>query len=227
MLSFENVRLRREGREVLALDVSLASLGITVVMGPNGAGKSLFLQVAHGLVVPDQGEVRWDGALASTTKRSRGFVFQNTPVLRRSVAENLRFPLDVAGQSDAGRVAKALRLARLEEKAHTPAAVLSGGELGRMGLARALMLEPRVVLMDEPGAALDPSATKELEAMVRRVSQDGVKVIMATHDLGQARRLADDVLFFDAGRLIETSDASTFFDRPQSDAAGRYLRGEL
>lgn len=227
MLTFKDVSLRRDGRDVLRLDLELTTPGITVVMGPNGAGKSLFLQVAHGLIAPDAGSVTWQGVPAEKSKRSRGYVFQSTPILRRSVRENLRFPLSVAGQSDTGQVEKALGLARLQEMADTPAAVLSGGELGRMALARALILEPSVVLMDEPGAALDPGATKALEAMVRDVSDQGVKVIMTTHDLGQARRLADDVLFFDAGRLNEAGPAARFFEQPQSAAARRYLRGEL
>ncbi len=222
-----DVRLHRDGREVLALDLELATPGITMVMGPNGAGKSLLLQLAHGLIAPDQGAVRWGGEPVSATKRRRGFVFQKTPVLRRSVADNLRFPLQVAGLTDESKLREALALARLEDLADAPAAALSGGEQGRMALARAMMLDPEAVLLDEPAAALDPSATKALEAMVREVSQRGVKVLMTTHDLGQARRLAADVLFLDQGHLIEQGEATDFFETPKSARASGYLRGEL
>lgn len=227
MLEMQNVQLSRDGRQVLRLELSLSTPGITVVMGPNGAGKSLFLQVAHGLIAPDAGAVLWNGEPAATSKRQRGFVFQTTPVLRRSVAENLRFPLRVAGLEEGARVQEALRIARLETLADAPAAVLSGGELGRMALARALMLEPKAVLLDEPGAALDPSAAKALELMMRKVSARGVKVLIATHDLGQARRLADDVLFFDDGHLIAQAQATAFFKDPVHPRAHGYLKGDL
>ncbi|MFQ5622068.1 MAG: ATP-binding cassette domain-containing protein [Paracoccaceae bacterium] len=210
--------------------VSLDSRGITAVLGPNGAGKSLFLHAIHGLIPADSGGVTWAGRAASETRARRGFVFQATPVMRRSVFANVAFPLAAAGIRGAerrARVAAALAQARLSGREQVPAARLSGGERQRMALARAVVTRPDAVLLDEPAANLDPASTKELEAMLHEISGNGTKIMIATHDLAQARRLAGDVLFFDSGRLIAHSPSPAFFEDAQDRTVRRYLEGRL
>ncbi len=230
-LNMTGATVRRDGKTLLGpIDLDLSDPGITCVMGANGAGKSLFLRLAHGLLAPQTGTVTWDRVAAPLTVKDRGFVFQTPPILRRSVAANIAFPLraDGAGRAEAAvRVAALLDLVRLTDRARIPAAQLSGGERQRMALARALALDPKVVLMDEPSASLDPASTKALEDLVHDVSARGVKVIFSTHDIGQARRLAADILFFDGGALAEQAPSANFFDRPGSAAAVNYLRGTL
>jgi tungstate transport system ATP-binding protein len=230
-LIFDSVEVLADGEQVLGpVSMRLASVGITVIMGANGAGKSLFLTTAHGLVAPHRGRVIWNGIPADSSRKSRGFVFQNTPVLRRSVAGNVAFPLSARKMpaiEKATLVARALAEARLTSQAHQPAAALSGGELKRLALARAMVTDPAVILLDEPAANLDPATTKELEDSLRRISDAGTKVILSTHDIAQARRLAGDILFFDAGLLIEQASAAAFFANPISQAAQKYLKGEL
>lgn len=218
--------LRLLGPISLRLDIP----GITVILGSNGAGKSLFLQLVHGLLSPSAGKVCWNGQTAEESRSARGFVFQNTPTMRRSVFANVAFPLvaaGVKGQARRARVTAALKQARLTDRAYVPAARLSGGERQRMALARAIVTRPGVVLLDEPAANLDPASTKELEGMLKAVSADGTKILIATHDLAQARRLADEVLFFDEGHLVDHARASEFFDAPSTAAAQRYLEGVL
>ncbi|MEO1274145.1 MAG: ATP-binding cassette domain-containing protein [Pseudomonadota bacterium] len=222
----------RDGKRVLLgpVDLSLPGTGMTVVMGANGAGKSLFLKMAHGLLSPAEGRVLWGGELAAETVRRRGFVFQTPPVLRRSVLANVAFPLQAEGvprRVRQARAREALARVRLAEKAGLPAARLSGGERQRMALARALIGAPTALLLDEPSASLDPASTAALEALISEVAGDGVKVLMTTHDIGQARRLAADVVFFAAGHLAETGPAEAFFARPRSEAAQAYLEGRL
>ncbi len=235
-MSFSKLEVRSVGylrdRVTLLSPVSLdlSSPGITVIVGPNGAGKSLFLQLLHGLLTPTGGTIRWSGQSVEATRARRGYLFQKCPVMRRSVRDNVAFPLLVAGTPRAGRagkVAAALEMARLSGKPDVPAAALSGGEQQRMALARALVTDPDVVLMDEPSASLDPASTRALEGIMREVSQRGVKVLMATHDLGQARRLAEDVLVFHDGALVEYSPAARFFDTPASPEARDYVAGVL
>jgi tungstate transport system ATP-binding protein len=212
------------------ISLRLNSPGITVILGPNGAGKSLFLRLVHGLLPPSAGEVRWNGVAAQDSRSTRGFVFQNTPTMRRSVFANVAFPLVAAGVNGHARrerVTRALQQARLAAHAHVPAARLSGGERQRMALARAIVARPGVVLLDEPAANLDPASTKELEAMLQAVSAGGTKILIATHDLAQARRLADEVLFFDQGHLADHASVAEFFDAPSTAAARRYLDGVL
>ncbi len=220
-----------EGKVLLGpIDLQLDCKGIIAVLGPNGAGKSLFLSLCHGTLEGAVGQVLWDGTQAEQSRKQRGFMAQQVAVLRRSVFENVAFALQAQGvtrRERAQRVTESLGQARLTDKAATPAAALSGGEQRRMALARALVGAPKLVLMDEPSAGLDPAASKELEMMVRRTVDAGVPVLMVMHDIGQARRLADHVLFFSGGQLVEKGPAPEFFENPKSATARAYLAGRL
>lgn len=231
VLEFNAVSVAAGGKTLLGpVSASIDSTGITAVMGPNGAGKSLFLGAAHGLVALQSGDVTWNGSAAESSRASRGFVFQTTPVMRRSVIANVAFPLiarKVARAERNARLRAAMETARLAHVAHRPAAALSGGERKRLDLARALVNDPVAILLDEPAANLDPASTAELEASLRQIARRGIKVILSTHDIAQARRLADDVLFFALGRVSEQGPAKAFFEEPESQIARKYLKGFL
>lgn len=202
----------------------------TVILGPNGAGKSLLLRICHGLLRPTEGRVSWSGMDPRTAGRQVAMVFQRTVLLRRSVAGNLEHALSVAGvrgAKRASRVKSALEEAGLMHLAAHPAHTLSGGEQQRLSLARAMALEPRVLLLDEPTSNLDPGATGAVEAMIRRADGDGIRILMTTHDIAQARRLADEVIFIHKGRLHTHAPADTFFTRPDTDEVRAFLAGEL
>ncbi|WP_346763730.1 phosphate ABC transporter ATP-binding protein [Wenzhouxiangella sp. XN24] len=202
----------------------------TVVLGPNGAGKSVLLKLCHGLLRPTAGSISWSGRTPAQDRRRRGMVFQRPVLLRRSVAANLRHGLRLHGvvrtrQSALAR--EALQAAGLEDKAEQSARTLSGGEQQRLAMARAWVLRPEVLLLDEPTANLDPAATRSIEQLIRGFEAAGTHVIMTTHDIGQARRLATDVLFIHHGRLLEHSPAERFFAAPSSPAAAQFIRGDL
>lgn len=210
------------------IDLDLPSSSLTVVMGPNGAGKSLLLRLMHGLLQPTAGEVLWGGKpLDDDLRKRQAMVFQRPVLLRRSVAANIRFVLKLRGLANTERVLEILEYAGLADQAHQPARLLSGGEQQRLAMARALALDPQVLFMDEPTASLDPASTAAIESIVRRVHERGTKIIFITHDLGQAHRLADDVVFLNRGRLVEHTSAPRFFDNPDSGAARDYLEGRL
>ncbi|MTI46121.1 tungstate transport system ATP-binding protein [Roseibium hamelinense] len=214
---------------LMGIDLKLDTDALTVLMGPNGAGKSVFLRLLHGLIKPTFGEVLWNGEPAcAATRKQQALVFQKPVLLRRSVKANLSFALGLRPfQNRKQRLQSALDSAGLADLADRPAHVLSGGEQQRLALARALILEPKVLFLDEPTANLDPASTLLIEQTIQRVRQQGVKVILVTHDTHQARRLAEDVLFMHRGRLIEHSSAQTFFDRPAMREARAYLDGEI
>lgn len=211
------------------LSLRIASPGVTVVMGPNGAGKSVLLRLAHGLLRADAGSISWNGrAPDDALRRRQALVFQAPVLLRRSVAANIRFVLKLRGLPHGeAEVASALSVAGLAGLAARPARVLSGGEKQRLAMARALALNPEVLLLDEPTVSLDPASTAAVEALVATARGHGVKVILVTHDIGQARRLADDVVFLHRGRGGETAPAESFFAGPQSVAARAYLEGHI
>jgi tungstate transport system ATP-binding protein len=204
----------------------------TVILGPNGAGKSLLLRLCHGLLEPSEGRVVWSGESLGQAWASRrqAMVFQHPVVLRRSARANVTYGLALAGVSRRNRARQAneaLAEVGLGELGDRPARALSGGERQRLALARAWALHPEVLLLDEPTASLDPAATRAVEKVIAAFDMAGTKVIMTTHDLGQARRLADEVMFLYKGRLLEHMPAQDFFAQPQTPEARAYVAGEL
>ncbi|WP_353646165.1 phosphate ABC transporter ATP-binding protein [Mesorhizobium sp. WSM2239] len=213
-------------------DVSfeIARASRTIIMGPNGAGKSLTLRLCHGLIEPTSGSIRWSGAVQANGQKRHAMVFQRPVMLRRSALANLVHALSLGNSSRVERHARAKEaLARfgLAGLARRPARNLSGGEQQRLAMARAWGLNPEVLFLDEPTSSLDPAATRAVEEMVGAFHADGMTIVMTTHDLGQARRLADEVLFLHHGRLLEQTPADEFFERPRSEAARAFIKGEL
>jgi tungstate transport system ATP-binding protein len=174
--------------------------------------------------------VLWNAAYLAPARRGQAMVFQRPVMLRRSAAANIEYALAAAGVPAEARHARALdALERvgLGHLAGRPARVLSGGEQQRVAIARAWALSPQVLFLDEPTSALDPSATREIEAAIEAIHAGGTKIVMVTHNIGQARRLADEILFMHAGRVAERASAAAFFDRPATREAGAFLKGEL
>jgi tungstate transport system ATP-binding protein len=226
-ITFEEVAFRAGDTPILVgLNMAIEAGPPTVLIGPNGSGKTTLIKLAMGLLTPTAGHVR--SAHAALATRHSAIVFQRPVMLRRSAAANVMFSLKTAGRSADAETAGAL-LARvgLEALAMRPARRLSGGEQQRLALARALAREPEVLLLDEPTASLDPAATKAVEDIIARTAADGVKVVMATHDLGQARRLAGDIVFLARGRLVERAPAAAFFAGPSTRDARTFLAGDL
>jgi tungstate transport system ATP-binding protein len=231
-LAARNLVFEGGGRRLIdGLDLTLRPSVRTVVMGPNGAGKSLLLRLLHGLLQPSAGEVLWGGRRADAAIRLRqGMVFQRPVLLRRSTLANVTHALGARGVPRPVRHARAERMlaaAGLGALARTPARLLSGGEQQRLAVARALSLAPDVLFLDEPTANLDPAATRAIEAVIAAMHERGVKIVMTTHDLGQARRHADEIIFLHKGRLIEHAEAARFFMRPGTPEARAFVAGEL
>jgi tungstate transport system ATP-binding protein len=201
----------------------------TMLIGPNGAGKTTLLRAAMGLVPLSHGFITWGGRETSPPTR-RAIMFQRPAMLRRSASGNIRYALAAANVPRNRRQARAAELLAdvgLQGLARRPARRLSGGEQQRLALARALARDPAVLFLDEPTASLDPAATKTIEDIVRAVTARGVKVVMSTHDLGQAKRIGGDIVLLHRGRLIENRPAPEFFAAPRSEEANKFIAGEL
>lgn len=229
-LIVEGAVTRRRGKVLVGpVDMRLEAEGVTVVIGPNGAGKTSLLRMLHGIARLNKGVVRWACDEAEARER-QAFVFQTPVVLRRSVRENLTYPLRINGvgrkAADAQAEAMAEKIGLIE--AYTRSALaLSGGERQKLALGRALIRQPDVLFLDEPCAALDGRATREVEAILQRAAQDGTRLIMSTHNMGQARRLASEVVFLLGGRIHERGPAETFFETPETAQARAFLRGDI
>jgi tungstate transport system ATP-binding protein len=230
-LVLERVSFEAGGQRLIDdLSLTLVAGTRTIVLGPNGAGKSLLLRLCHGLIRPTGGSIRWACDDPARLRRQQAFVFQRPVLLRRSAAANVGYALAIAGMPQTERrrrVDAALDQVGLAQLADRPARVLSGGEQQRLALARAWALEPKILFLDEPTANLDPAATRAIEAVIAAMAEAGVKIVMTTHDLGQARRHADEIVFLHKGRLIEHADAARFFARPGTPEARAFVAGEL
>jgi len=201
----------------------------TVLIGPNGSGKTTLLRAAMGLLRPSAGSISWGGS-ADVPPHRRALVFQRPVMLRRSVADNIGFALataDVPRRDRTRRTRELLTLVGLAGLGDRPAPRLSGGERQRLALARALARDPVVLFLDEPTASLDPAATLAIEELVSRVSARGVKVVMTTHDLGEAERLAGDVVLLHRGAVVESGPAAVVLNNPRTEEARRFITGQL
>lgn len=230
-LEVRRLRYRAAGRQLLD-DVSFTVGAGTsnIILGPNGAGKSLLLRLCHGLLRPHAGRIDWAGLPPGRARIHHAMVFQHPVLLRRSVAANVDYVVAVRRLPRAERrrlVQAALEATDLGHLARAPARTLSGGEQQRLAVARAWALSPEALLLDEPTANLDPRSTLAIETLVRAMRDAGATVIMTTHDLAQAQRLGERVLFLNQGRLVEDAPAKTFFTRPESRDAQAFLEGKL
>jgi tungstate transport system ATP-binding protein len=200
----------------------------TIILGPNGAGKSVLMRLCHGLLAPTSGSIEWRGTV--NRRRRQAMVFQRPVMLRRSALANVVYGLKLAGVTSRERELRAqdvLEAVGLREAARRPARVMSGGEQQKLALARAWALGPEVLFLDEPTANLDPGATREVETLIGQIRAGGTKIVMTTHNLGQAKRLGDEILFLSQGRLVERAPVDRFFTKPASAESDAFIRGEL
>ncbi len=220
----------REQWLIKDVSFSLGARGRTFIVGPNGAGKSILLRLCHGLLSPTTGTVRWASGSSRQQRQRQAMVFQKPVLFRRSARANVEYALSVRGVAKKDvrqRADDALEATGLTGIAHRQARVLSGGEQQRLVLARAWALRPRVLFLDEPAAHLDPAATAAIEDVIEQISNAGSKIIMVTHDLGQVRRLADEVLFLHQGQLLEQTASEDFLTHAKTQEARAFVEGQL
>lgn len=233
-LRAENLCYQANGRPLIDnVSLSVDAGAFTVVLGPNGAGKSLLLRLLHGLIAPISGRIDWTGPAATqddVLRMRQAMVFQRPVLLRRSVEANVRYALKWQGVPKAERAAAinaALVRAGLADRRRVPARLLSVGEQQRLVVARALAASPDIMFLDEPTASLDPASVQQIEALLVDANQGGTAIVLVTHDIGQARRLAREIVFVHRGRVIESAAAERFFELPDTQAAEAYLKGEI
>lgn len=228
-LELDAVSFERKGHVIIdRVSLAIEAPYRTLILGANGAGKSVLMRLMHGLLAPTRGRIAW--AHRQERPRDQAMVFQRPIMLRTSALKNIAYGLKLAGVPRAERMQRsrgALERVGLETLAQRSARVLSGGEQQRLALARAWALEPKVLFLDEPTANLDPSATREIEAIINDIALAGAKIIMTTHNLGQARRLADEIVFLHSGRVVEYTPVEEFFREPRSLEAAAFIKGEL
>ncbi|WP_323764733.1 ATP-binding cassette domain-containing protein [Marinovum sp.] len=226
----EAARATRRGKTLVGpIDLELAGQGTTVVIGPNGAGKTTFLSLLHGTARLGGGRIRWN-CPTEEARHHQCFVFQQPVMLRRTVLQNLTFPLRMRGMARGPAEDKARTWAArvgLGGMLTRQAPVLSGGERQKLALARAMITEPQLMFLDEPCASLDGRAMREIEEILQEARAGGMRLILSTHDMGQARRLADEVLFLLHGKLHEHGRTPEFFTSPETPQARAFLQGDI
>ena len=232
-LTVENLVLDVKGKKLINnLSFTCEANGITALMGPNGAGKSLTLRLLHNLIKKTSGTIRWNDVTdKKQIQNAQAMVFQKPVLLRRSVTENLRYNLNVKNIKNKTEqdklIDEALIKAGLQDQANSPARLLSGGEQQKLAMARALMDNPSILFLDEPTASLDPNATLVIEDLIKEADSKGTKIILVTHDIGQANRLAEEIIFLNQGQVSEQGPAKELVANPQSKPAQQYFAGEI
>ncbi len=229
-VSLRDVTVRRRGKTILGpLSIDLDAAGFSIVLGPNGAGKTTFLKILHGVERVTDGTAEWSVS-AEEARQAQAYVFQSPIMLRRSVGQNLAYPLQLLGMDKADVAKRVLDWAGrigLSDALERPAPRLSGGERQKLALGRALIRSPKVLFLDEPCANLDGRSTREIETLLLAAQRDGTRIIMTTHDLGQARRLASDIVFLLNGQVHERAPASEFFTTPKTVEAKAFMEGDI
>jgi tungstate transport system ATP-binding protein len=229
-LVLSGATVKRRGKTLVGpVTHVITTKGFTIVIGPNGSGKTSLLRMMHGLERLSAGSAKWNQPDTEARKR-QAYVFQTPIMMRRSVRDNLTYPLTTHGTSKAkARTLADEWLARinLSDARDRQATLLSGGEKQKLALARALIRQPDVLFLDEPCANLDGRATREIEEILHHAHDNGIRIIMATHDMGQARRLATEVLFIFKGLIHETANSNKFFDHTQTAEAQAFLNGDI
>jgi len=210
------------------INCKIKSNSITAVLGPNGAGKSIFLQTINGLFSIQSGRLNFNlMEINQEIRKQQAMVFQNPVLLRRTVIANLQFISNLRNKESNRLLKKILSKVGLEGYEKKPARLLSGGEKQRLSMARALIINPNLLLLDEPTANLDPYSLNLIEDLVLEENSIGKTIIFTTHDMSQAKRLATDVIFLNKGKLLEQTISKTFFKSPKTLEAQKYINGEI
>ena len=228
-ICIKDLSLIFDERKILSsLNLSINSDDVTVIMGPNGAGKSIFLKILNGILTPTSGCITWNNKKQfSDTLNTQAFVFQKPILLRRSVIANLDYMDSVLGYKKKISKDRLLEIVQLKKQKNQPARMLSLGEQQRLSLVRSLMLRPNLLLLDEPTANLDPASTKIIEDIILNLKMMGIKIIFVTHNILQAKRIADEIIFLNEGKMVEHLNKQEFFSNSKSIEVQNYLNGIL
>ncbi len=227
--------LEKDYRQLKALNkISFKVEGgnIVVLLGVNGAGKTTLLRILAGLESPTNGKISINGETMTpeTLRKVSTLVFQKTAMFNRNVYDNLAFGLRIRGKTKEETtkvISDALAAVGLTDFQKRKARKTSGGEQQRISLARAFLLSPRILLLDEPTANLDPNSARIIEKAIISHKRSDTIIIMATHNLGQAKRLADQIFHMHSGKIVETASPENLFDNPQQEVTRKFIRGEL
>ena len=234
-ISLQVQNIEKSYRNVKALqDVSFDVEGgkIVVLIGTNGAGKSTLLRIIAALEKPDKGNVLFNNQTLpeNEMRKISTLVFQRTAMFSRSVHDNLAYGLQIRGTPKNEinqKISEALAAVGLKDFEKRKAKKTSGGEQQRISLARAMLLEPKVLLLDEPTANLDPNSARIIEKTLASRRNSETIIVLATHNLGQAKRLADVVVHMHEGKIVEAANAKDLFDNPQQELTKKFVHGEL
>lgn len=224
LLQLVDITVERKGTPLLAsVALTVSSGERVVILGANGAGKSTLLKVANGVIVPDAGRV------VAPPRHAQSHIFQRPALLARNAIETVQFVLaahGVAAHDRTARAERALQACDLAARRDHRVRTLSGGEQQRLALACAWAVEPALLFADEPTANLAPASARAVERLLLQLHHNGATLVMTTHNVPQARRMATRIVFVDAGCIVEDCSAAMFFHGPEAPAARAYLEGE-
>ena len=243
MLEIKNVHKRFESLEVLkGIDLTVNKGDVVAILGPSGSGKTTFLRCLNFLERADQGEMIFDGERFDLHSASRGdiarirkktaFVFQNYNLfLNKTVLQNVTLGLTVAGKmkkDQANEIAlAALTRVGMADKLNNYPSQLSGGQQQRVAIARGLASNPEIIYFDEPTSALDPELIGEVLAVMRQLAEEGMTMLVVTHEMDFARHVSSKVLFMADGNVVESGPSREFFEHPKQERSREFIKSIL
>ena len=243
MLEIKNVHKRFEALEVLkGIDLNVNKGDVVAILGPSGSGKTTFLRCLNFLERADQGELVFDGerfdlhaasrADVARIRKKTAFVFQNYNLfLNKTVLQNVTLGLTVAGKmkkDQANEIAvEALKRVGMADKLKNYPAQLSGGQQQRVAIARGLVSNPEIIYFDEPTSALDPELIGEVLAVMRQLAEEGMTMLVVTHEMDFARHVSNKVLFMADGNVVESGPSHEFFEHPQQERSREFIKSIL
>jgi tungstate transport system ATP-binding protein len=223
LLTLDQTKVFADRRSIFSANhIEIPMNGMIALVGPNGAGKTTLLRLIHGLIKPDAGS-----CVSPFDKHESALVLHYTPMLKASVREHLKLLRDTNIAVSDADIDQALARVGLSHLANNPAQKLSAGERQKLCFARARLQNPKLVMLDEPTANLDPNASDDVEAMMTQLAQESKVVIFASHNMAQVQRLANTVLFMQDGQILEIATPEQFFKNPQSKEATKFLAREF
>ena len=223
LLTLDQTKVFADGHSIFSANhIEIPMNGMIALVGPNGAGKTTLLRLIHGLIKPDAGS-----CVSPFDKHESALVLHYTPMLKASVREHLKLLRDTNIAVSDADIDQALARVGLSHLANNPAQKLSAGERQKLCFARARLQNPKLVMLDEPTANLDPNASDDVEAMMTQLAQESKVVIFASHNMAQVQRLANTVLFMQDGQILEIATPEQFFKDPQSKEATKFLAREF
>jgi len=223
-LKINNLSYSANDNEILKnINFSCAEPKVTIIAGNNGSGKSTLLKILHGLIKTPNNVIQWGNYFISEVKEKQSMVFQTPILLNRTVYDNLHYVAIKKNITEKNYIEKIMRKLNIKNISNINAKYISGGEKQKVSIAMSIIGNPKIIFLDEPTSQLDPVYKNEIESIIRNLSSNNIKIFMTSHDVSQIKRIGEEIIFLDNGRVIYQKCVKDFFSEEHCDLIKNYI----